>query len=140
MKKYILQWSDNYKQIFQKTRLLSQIPVFILAVIAFFELGYSLYWFLKAENPADWVIPSIIRGFLLAILFLARFLLLFSKSKISFCISQGIWLIYFIALWNIFYFHHHPSSFELFVWLYLFGSLTRQIVSLITSIFVMVKK
>src|SRR5687768_6672775 len=140
MKKYISQWSDNYQQIFQKTRLLSQIPVFVLAIVAFFEIGNSLYWFSKTENPADWVIPSIIRGFLLAFLFLARFLLLFSKSKISFCISQGIWLIYFVTLWNIFIFHHHPSSFELFVWLYLFGSLTRQIVSLITSVFVMVKK
>jgi len=140
MKKHIFQLSDNYLKVFQKTKLLSQIPVFILSVTAFFELSDYVYQFSKTEDPADWVIPLIIRSFLITMLLSARFFLLFSKSKLSFYISQTVWLVYFVLLWNTFILHHHPSSFELFVWFYLFGSLFRQIVSLISAVYISVEK
>ena len=137
MKKYSSCWINNYQLVFQKTRIFSQIPVFILSVVTFLELKRHLYGFTVAESPADWVIPAIFQSFILFALLFARFLLLFSKSKISFCISQIIWAIYFLLIWNDFNLqNHHLSGDQLFILLYLFGSLIRQTLSLIASVFI----
>lgn len=145
IRNYISHWSDNYQQTFQRTRIISQIPAFILAVTILLEVG-SIYFSYSTRAEVDWLIitNATIKGFFLFALFAARFILLFLKSKTSFWISQAVWLVYFIVLWNTFAqfngcLYYLPNS-VLFVLLYLYGSLVRQIISIGYSILITFKK
>ena len=148
-KYFISDWIENYQSVFRKTRLISQIPVFVFAVISFCEIGWMFADISVAENVAwEIAINELTLSFLMASLYLIRFLLLFSKSKIYFGISQLIWLTYFIVLVNFngfifvggggcFYFF---SAFDFMIILYPAFSLARQIGTLIFSVAKVFKK
>ena len=143
VKDFISDWIENYQSIFRQTRLISQIPVFVFAVISFCDIGRVVAAISVADNVAwDIVVNALALQFLLAFLYLTRFFLLFSKSKIYFGISQLIWLAYFIVLvsFNGFIFaggrgcFYHLTAFDFIVILYPAFSLVRQLGTLIFSV------
>lgn len=139
VKNYIAAWSDNYQLIFQKSRLLSQIPIFIIAVVWFCE---SIEPFTRGALPGeepDWIyiLKYSVFSLLIVFIFVFRFLLLFSKSKSKFFASQFLWILSF--LWFLYYFSQPhggcPKTFEAIMIFYFIGSSIRQIISLFLSFF-----
>ena len=148
-KHFISNWIENYQSAFRQTRLVSQIPVFVFAVISFCEIGQVVVAISIADNVAwDIALYALAFSFLMAFLYSTRFLLLFSKSKIYFGISQLIWLTYFIVLVNLngFIFtggrgcFYYLTAFDLIIILYSACSFVRQIGTLIFSIAKVFKK
>lgn len=142
-KDFISDWVEHYQSIFRQTRLISQIPVFVFAVISFCEIGRVFATISVADNVAwDIVINVLALQSLLVFLYLTRFFLLFSKSKIYFGISQLIWLTYFIVLVNFngFIFaggrgcFYYFSVFDVIIIFYPAFSLVRQVGTLIFSV------
>lgn len=144
VKSFISQWSNNYRLIFQKSRLISQIPIFIIAVMAICQIVWTLdIWTKYPEASFDIIAKDLLFHFSIAGLFLFRFILLFFNSKLLFWFAQAIWLTYFIGLRlsadsavyctkNIF-----PTSegVSIILAIYMLGSCLRQLLSLACAFF-----
>jgi hypothetical protein len=99
---YFLRFNNEYSKAFQQSRLISQIPIFIIAVITLCEIGQDLYLISQENNIGAEAWESIKEAhtflFLIATLFGGRFLLMFSTTRIAFWFSQIIWLGGFLVL------------------------------------------
>ena len=111
MRKFILKLNDSYVKTFLLTKLFSQFVVFIITIILVLELTGFINAVVSAQSISDemrWSIYKTTASYLLLIfLFGSRFLLLFSKRKLFFWISQIIWLTTYIAL----LLHTHSTEF-----------------------------
>jgi hypothetical protein len=138
IEQYVSAWSNNYRIIFQKSRLISQIPVFILLIIALCEAGDWLIRFSPEEDiPLSRIFEFVLYSLIPIIPLSLRFVLLFSKSKISFWFSQFFWLTIF--LWFGYYFTQRQTppclrTEEALMFFYLIGSSIRQIITLFLAV------
>lgn len=103
MKKLILKWNESYFKTFHETRLLSQLFCFSVAVILLILSADSVSHLIQNKNVVSsemWeiIIKEILFILFASVLFGFRFLLLFSKRKILFWLSQSLWLAAYVAL------------------------------------------
>lgn len=102
VKDFFLRFNNEYSKTFQKSRIISQIPLYTIAVITLCEIGWTIYLTSQVDNIHAELWESIKESLtflsLVAAMFLGRFLLMFSASKIAFWFSQVIWLISLITL------------------------------------------
>ena len=102
MKKIILSWNKYYIEIFRQTGLLSQLFSFIVALILTLDFT-SLIYNISSQNEISLeirqaVIKELFIKIFIALLFAARFFLLFSRDKIYFWLSQFVWLFTYLTL------------------------------------------
>ncbi len=95
---------EQYRINFLETRIVSQLAIFPISLVSIL----SLYGLLKAgyavpqyvESHQEYFSVSIIFHLLVAVLFGARFILLFFNSKKSFWLSQLIWILCLVTLFS----------------------------------------
>ena len=102
MRKIIQNWNEAYFKTFQETQLLSQIVSFSISVMIAIMFADFIYRISQVSEFSpelqESIIKNIINDLFIFSLFGSRFLLLFSKRKILFWLSQVIWLAAFITL------------------------------------------
>ena len=147
-------WLEEYQKLSQKTRFISQLGAFLIALFAklsLYDKAYYLhinnYLSVKGFSEFDGLFTSVIFQTIVLIIFALRFVLLFFKSEKTFNISQFLWLFGLIIIaiyWYIsrpepgpfgFYemiptpiFSYASKSFEKILILYLILSLLKKIV------------
>ncbi len=95
-------WLDKYQKTFLETRLVSQLPTFLIALISLLSLysnlraGYLFPEYVKTYWQYFWI--PIAFHILVALFFGSRFVLLFFSSKKSFWFSQLFWIFGLITL------------------------------------------
>lgn len=102
MRKIIRNWNEAYFKTFQETRLLSQIVSFSIAIMIALMFADFIYRISQVSEFSAELLESIIKNIIndlfVFLLFGSRFLLLFSKRKTLFWLSQIIWLVVFTTL------------------------------------------
>lgn len=145
-------WLKNYQSLFQKSRLLSQIASFVIAISIGLEIAGIPLAVSKTEIiSTEWYQQLMLEVILMSgivVLFGSRFFLLFSSKARLFWISQLIWLICITLLWivafpsiigeffSIYLFPNFSVLFTYFLIFYLLMSPIRQLVIFLTSFFI----
>jgi hypothetical protein len=137
IKKFFSRFSNEYAQTFQKTRLISQIPLFVIAIINFMEILRIIQAISQTENVSwEAVKAAIVFPILIGAIFFSRFLLLFSVAKTSFWISQILWLFSLITIhFFLADFQNHCLDVTSLIYaIYILGSPLHQFIILLFSI------
>ena len=103
MKEALLRSSARYSETFRRTRLLTQIFAFCVALILLMNFAHSaLRLYAVQINVSDetWraVIKELTLQISIAMLFATRFALLFFKKNVSFWLSQFVWLVTYLVI------------------------------------------
>ena len=101
-------WLDEYRKNYLKTRFVSQLPAFLISLLALLSLYNNLYAgylnqiYVESNGQYFWI--SNFFHVLIAAFFGFRFVLLFFNSKKSFWFSQLFWIIGLTTLfvWSIY--------------------------------------
>ncbi len=93
---------DEYQRNFLKTRIVSQLPTFLIALVSLLSLYTNLHAaylfpeYVESNRQYFWI--PVAFHILAALFFSSRFVLLFFNSKKSFWLSQLFWLYGLITL------------------------------------------
>src|SRR5688572_10310365 len=94
-------WFEEYQKLSQKTRFISQLGAFLIALSALSSL-FDIACYLPYNETGFFEIYTlpiaVIFQTIVLIIFALRFILLFFKSDKTFNISQFLWLFGFIIL------------------------------------------
>jgi len=96
-------WFEEYQKLSQKTRFISQLGAFLIALSALFslfDLAYRLYIYSSSLDFFEiYGLPTaVIFQTIVLTIFALRFILLFFKSEKTFNISQFLWLFGFLII------------------------------------------
>lgn len=115
-------WFEEYQKLSQKTRFISQLAAFLIALFALLSI-YDIVYFLHINNYLSvkgflkfpGLFTSVIFQISVLIVFASRFVLLFFNSEKNFNISQILWLfglIIIVIYWYIL--RPEPRPFEIY--------------------------
>jgi hypothetical protein len=98
-----LKWSESYIESFRRTRFLTQIFSFCMALILLLDFGRAIYFNFTYEGGISSELKFTIAKELSMLIFFAfllamRFSLLFLKDKKYFWLSQFVWLFTYLML------------------------------------------
>lgn len=98
-------WFEQYQKLSQRTRFISQLGAFLIALsalLSLFDIVYFLHFInylsVKGFFKVNGLPTAVIFQTIVLTVFALRFVLLFFKSEKTFKISQFLWLFGFIIL------------------------------------------
>ena len=160
----LAKWFDEYSKFFRKTKLISKLGTFSVALFAFLSccqifraVSYDLN---LLNNIWNKFIIAVIFHFIIGALFTARFTLLFFNSKKDYHLTQIFWLICILATFGYYtatqfakygsffrpevdtfglddyptIFLYASNSFEGLLFVYFFAGLFRQIITFTVAV------
>jgi uncharacterized protein (DUF1919 family) len=95
-------WTEKFRELSHKTKIISQAGAFFVSIFAFLSLGQIVNAVLTVSNISDdlWsgIIIAIVFHLILGVVFGARFVSLFFYSEKSFRFSQIVWFVCILGI------------------------------------------